>query len=461
MKRRSLAASLLFASAVPMAVFAASGDTLSSSSSSVTGESSASSIAPGIGSINVVQEPANGLTGSWTLLGPNNVEHKGSDLTQTIPDLSSGRYTFFVNPPSGATATVRIYENDVQQKLVPSPQASFNLEPTKNIRLSVHFQFTKLGSIAVTSDPLGIEFEMQGPNNMVFRGQTPESFEGQPEGQYKVQYFPPSGCGKPPAKGDVLVTSGRISFTTTFSCKAADALREAQLKGLSSSSRAAGSSSSVAGSTNSTFVTLVENGQTVILNDVARSDWYGPAIEAVTKAGFMSGYRDAKGQLTGQFGPAKNVTVAELAAVAHKVANLPEIPTKNPPFNPKAKKGWFSNVINSAEQRGWTIYFDAKIDPNKAASRGEVLVTLMQAMNMPIDWPTGSVFADVNFRTPYAGAVETAKKLGIVSGKTGPDGLLKFGAWDPINRAEFAKIITAIQEYSGSSSSKKSSASSK
>ena len=91
-----------------------------------------------------------------------------------------------------------------------------------------------------------------------------------------------------------------------------------------------------------------------------------------------------------------------------------------------------------------------------------MLVTLLQALNIPLQWPTGKLFNDVSRRTPYASAIETAARQGLVSGITGPDGVLTggFGPDRPVNRAELAKIVSqavtkfrlAIGQQSSSSS---------
>ncbi len=170
-------------------------------------------------------------------------------------------------------------------------------------------------------------------------------------------------------------------------------------------------------------------------------------MTAVTKVGVMSGYRDANGAPAGEFGPGNNVNVAELAKIAHAVAGLSELTSGEGAVNPKAE-GWYRGIIGSAEQRGWTIYADGTIDPTRAATRGEVLVTLLQALNVNMTWQTGAVYKDVSLRTPYAAAIETATREGLVAGTTASDGSKTFAPASPINRAELAKMLAvAVQKY--------------
>jgi len=129
-----------------------------------------------------------------------------------------------------------------------------------------------------------------------------------------------------------------------------------------------------------------------------------------------------------------------------------------PPQNTAAAGTWFAPFFASAESRGWTIFNSATVDPSRAATRGEVLVTLYQALDLPLFWQKGNVFTDVTTRTDYAGAIETAAAKKIVEGRTDDKGndLHTFGPSDPINRAELAKILSKMNDVyriSGSSSS--------
>ena len=88
----------------------------------------------------------------------------------------------------------------------------------------------------------------------------------------------------------------------------------------------------------------------------------------------------------------------------------------------------------------------------RSATRGEVLVTLLQSLDIRLEWQKGDVFEDVSPRTPYAGAIETAAHDKIVSGHTDEFGVTlgTFGPIDPVNRAEMAKILSRILEiYKG------------
>lgn len=427
MRLRPSLVAALFSATLPFCAVAATGDTAVGSSSAAT-EASSSSVEAGFGTVIVEQSSPNGTFGTWTLLQGSAEGTNGKGESTTLTNIPSGRYTILVTPPNGASTAVRVYEGSSQLLYLPYQQASFTLNPGQTLRITVNYQFTRLGSISVNSDPGGIPFTLSGPNDIVIEGTTPASYQSQPEGQYKVKYHPPGGCGDPPPKGDVLMSNGRVSFTMTLSCKAADALRSRQ------ESQPGGGK----------FVTVTVEGTSVTLRDVPTDAWFAVYVSAVTKAGIMSGYRDATGNPSGEFGPGNSVTVAELARIAHNASGLTEIPGVRS-SNPRAQEGWFASIVASAEERGWNLYADGTVDPTRPATRAEVLLTLLQALDVPLQWQKGNVFGDVTVKTPHAAAIETAARADVVSGKDDGTGRKIFSPTEPVNRAELAKIVTDMQ----------------
>ena len=192
-------------------------------------------------------------------------------------------------------------------------------------------------------------------------------------------------------------------------------------------------------------VDISVGGESVNFSDVPQSAWFAPYVFAVVKTGVMSGYKDAAGNPLGKFGPENSVTTGELAKLAHEIAGIDETDTKTRAENPGAKGEWFEPYIASAESLDWLIYQDPTLDLLRPATRGEVIVTLLQALDIPLLWPKGTIFTDVHRRIPYAAAIETAAKKKIVSGEgtvDAPRGL--FHPADPINRAEIAKILSIL-----------------
>jgi len=423
-------ASLVAAASIHYAAFAESGDVLP-----VQEEHPAASTEPN--TIVIEQRTIDTPLGTWTFLRPGDAEKiTGTSDAKTITDLPAGSYTLISEPPSGASSVITILTGETVTKEVNSTQANVKLTGGQTITLRIRYFKTKVGSVVVNSDPPGIGFTIYGPNGMQEDGTTPSTYENVPEGQYKLQYKMPEGCGSPKPLADQLKAGGRTSFTITANCAAADELRAKQ-----------------APDQNDPNITVSVDGKNVTMRDVEKSAWYSGAVFDVVKKGVLSGYKNEQGELTGEFGPGNSVTVAELAKIAHKIGSVNEdaFAGQNP-INPLAVNMWASTFFASAENRGWTVFDHGEpyVDPARPATRAEVLVTILQVLNIPVQWPTGQMFTDVTVRTPYAGAVETAAREGLVEGRKDADGkpLNLFGPNDPINRAEMAKLlVTLINTY--------------
>lgn len=465
--RRSMAAIAAGAMLLSSTAFAESGDTLmSSSSSSPSSASSASSSSLsseatnytlpsgsganiGVGKGTIIIEQKNGgdvqVIGKWTLILPTNAQKLGSGSIVTTSDSQAGNYTLLVQPPKATAASIRIYRNNIAEKIIERPQANFRLEDGDVVKIVVHFVVTRVGLVSVDSDPQGVNFTMRGPNDTTFTGTTPMSYPDIAVGQYEVRYESLKGCTVPPPKSLLLQEASRISFTLELSCEAADKIRE-RLNNQENN--------------DTTYISITSDGQQVRVRDVPQASWFAQYVINVAKYGILGGYKDAAGNLTGEYGPGNNVTIAELSKIAHKLAGVSEEAfAKTAPDNPSARGTWFSAFFASAESRGWTIYNSGTVDPARSATRGEVLVTLYQALDIPLTWQKGNVFTDVTARTAYAAAIENAALKKIVEGHKDANGvaLNTFGPAEAINRAEMAKIISKmIDAYrSGSSSSAK------
>ena len=89
---------------------------------------------------------------------------------------------------------------------------------------------------------------------------------------------------------------------------------------------------------------------------------------------------------------------------------------------------------------------DPEMDPLKPAMRGEVVITLLQAVDIPLQLPKGKLFSDIAIHTPFAAAIETASRENLIAGRTDSQGNSTgtFGPEEPVNRAEMAKIISQV-----------------
>jgi len=412
--------------------FAESGDTLPTE---VEHPAATTNAAPN--TIVVEQRSLTGPIGEWTFLKPNGAANEaGKWEVKTLTDLPAGSYTLIAVPPDGSSSIIGIYTGETLVKEYVRTQANITLNGGETYTMRITYFQTKTGSVTVNSDPQQMKFKLDGPNGLHEEGLTPMSFENVPEGQYSVQYEALEGCTKPKPLADQLVAKGRVSFNIDIKCETADRMRDSQQPSASEQN-----------------ISVTVNGKSLIMRDVAKSAWFSSAVFDAIKKGVLSGYRDEAGELTGEFGPGNSVTVAELAKIAHKIGSVNEeaFAGQNPE-NPLAVAMWATPFFASAESRGWIIFTQTGsfIDPARAATRGEVLVTLLQALKIPLEWQTGTLFTDVTVRTPYAAAIETAARAGIVEGRKDENGkpLNLFGPTDPINRAEIAKmLVTIMQKY--------------
>lgn len=187
-------------------------------------------------------------------------------------------------------------------------------------------------------------------------------------------------------------------------------------------------------------------GKLVIFTDVPVNQWFASFVWQVMKAGIASGYRDARGMLTGVYGSANPVTYAEIAKMALEAAKKDVSTVSGVPENRSARRQWAEDYIKLAEDIGLSVY-EPSLDVNLPATRGAVIQTIVEALNLPLEEGTGG-YKDLRAAHPNARAIATATALGIISGDTdmqgNPKGTVRPNS--PINRAEVAKIMARVIE---------------
>ncbi len=205
-------------------------------------------------------------------------------------------------------------------------------------------------------------------------------------------------------------------------------------------------------STSDSHLTIKVDGVPVVLQDVPLFEWFSVYVRDVADKNLISGYKDANSRPAGQFGPADNVTIEQLAKIAVLAAGIDVYSCGGDIKNEAAIGGWSEKYIRCAEYLGWAVYAEGAVDIYSPATRTEVVLTVLQAFHVRISPRSGSLFEDVTTATPYAAAIETAAEAGIVSGYSDTDGnpTGQFGPDDFVNRAEAAKIFSlAFQVYGG------------
>ena len=203
---------------------------------------------------------------------------------------------------------------------------------------------------------------------------------------------------------------------------------------------------------NATTVVVRINDIPYALKDVPLTAWFAPYVRDMAERGIVSGYKDAQGIPTGVFGPERNVTLAELAKMAVAAAQIETSSCPAEPKNPTAKGLWSAPYVACAEQKNFAVFGDGTADTKRAATRAEVVITVLQAFGASVDELTeaDNLFKDVTPSTLFAGAIKTAVLDGVVNGYADAGGKPTgfFGPDKFINRAEVSKILSiAVQVY--------------
>jgi hypothetical protein len=387
-------------------------------------------------SIYVQQISISGALGTLILTNPaqTDLEQKGADFTVSHPE--PGLYTLYVIPPEGSTARITLSRNGTPAERVNLPQISFQVNSGEEIRILVEYDVTRFGSISVISSIDGVPFTMRGPNDMKEEGVTPQTYPKLPVGQYNVQYVPGGDCILPRPQSQVLDKNERIQFNITLDCSPNESPSVEEKK-----EEQPVETAPLEGSVVPIDATITSEPPRRF-TDVPESAWFFAYVQTVADAGILRGYKDASGAPTGEFGPERPVTIAELSKIAHTLGKIDAPAPTRQPWSRGAIGMWYEPYIVSAEDHAWTIYVTKLSSLVRPATRGEVVVTLLQALDVPLHWAKGNVFTDVKVDTKFASAIETAKIEGWISGR--PDG--SFDPTGPVNRAEMAKMVSVILE---------------
>jgi len=187
------------------------------------------------------------------------------------------------------------------------------------------------------------------------------------------------------------------------------------------------------------FLQVTIGDQAVTMWDVQKDSWFYSHVQVLTDLEIVSGYKDAEGNPTGEYGPGNNVTHAEAIKIALGAAGVDTGSCEGILAHPQAMDHWAKDYVLCAQSMDFGV--TSATDLNAPASRAEVLHYVLKAFG--IDVPEGSPpFAD-SADHEYKNDIAYAYALEIVSGDTNPDGSEKgtFRPNDPVNRAEVAKMV--------------------
>lgn len=175
--------------------------------------------------------------------------------------------------------------------------------------------------------------------------------------------------------------------------------------------------------------------------DTDDNDWFTSFVMDAKKKWIVSGYKNDSGDLTWEFWPGNNVTIAEIMKMWAEATGIWQRDWD--PSNDQAKNHWAKWYIKAAQDLGVSMANDATTNIDRKALRWEVLKLLMEMYGIDPSGTETSWFSDVSESDPLAPYIYKAKDLGIVSWYWGTD---TFWINNDINRAEISKIISRFME---------------
>ena len=195
-------------------------------------------------------------------------------------------------------------------------------------------------------------------------------------------------------------------------------------------------------------IQVMIDGKAVTFVDVPQTAWFASYVQTAAEAGIVNGYKDEFGELTGVYGSANNITIAEVLKIAVEGAGYDE-----QLYASRIESGfdhWSSAYASVAKGEGFAV-IDARTRLDSPATRAEVAALFTSAFQVDLEGVyVGSRYNDVTTTTEYGTAIEALSNAGVVSGDTDVRGQA-VGTFRPtayINRAEVAKmIIEARSKY--------------
>ena len=168
--------------------------------------------------------------------------------------------------------------------------------------------------------------------------------------------------------------------------------------------------------------TETQAAETTMFPDVLKSAKYANAVEVLNKLSIINGYPD------GTFGPEKNVTRAEFAAILLRTLGMDQnLAPLEAPFPDVPTDFWAAGTIDSAKRLGIiTGYDDGTFGPGNNVAYEEALTMIIRAINYSNYSAPGELW--------YASYLESARRLDIVKDAIGNVG-------NPASRACIAQFI--------------------
>jgi len=196
-------------------------------------------------------------------------------------------------------------------------------------------------------------------------------------------------------------------------------------------------------------IQVMVQGQLVVFSDVPENAWFAAYVRQSAEVGIVSGYKDTQGNLTGRYGPANNVTLAEALKIAVEGAGYDEAA-----YGSVVESGvqhWSSTYVSVAKGEKFDVFHNRQFSLDAPATRAQVASVFASAFHVDTERVNADAFSDVRAETEYAQPIGALQRDAVVSGDTDAQGNLT-GMFRPhafINRAEMAKMIVKAREIYG------------
>jgi hypothetical protein len=173
--------------------------------------------------------------------------------------------------------------------------------------------------------------------------------------------------------------------------------------------------------------------------DTDDNEWFTQYVVPIEKEGIISGYKDKQGNPLGEYGPANNLTVAEILKIALESNGIGE--GDGTQADTAFQNHWAAGYVVQGKALNVTLLngVASEEDLNRPATRAEVVRILLEVKGTEIADNDAIIFEDAEGHVNEA-YIETAHDLEIIDGYDDgtfrPDGL--------VNRAEAAKIVNLV-----------------
>lgn len=199
-------------------------------------------------------------------------------------------------------------------------------------------------------------------------------------------------------------------------------------------------------------VSVMVEGKRITFLDVPSDAWFGTYVRDAAQSGIVGGYKDAAGNLTGVFGPADPVTVAQALKIAIEGSGY-DVEVYSP--GNCGRNHWAVLYVALARKKGFFPFACTELD--RRATRAEVAQIFADAFLIDKTPPQEQPFQDVSTSHPNANAIAALERDDVISGDTDAKGRPtgRFRPGDRTNRAEVVKMVMRARQEYGTPGAKK------